>query len=93
MSLYLSIATGIDRAAAENASALPDAPRVEESRHPARWRLVGEGDALPDRLTPIYSTVSGIGQAKIRSAICGSPTTAPLHPAQSMRSPTRAGIG
>jgi ATP-dependent DNA helicase RecG len=39
-----------------------------EMVHP-RWRLVDEGDPLPDRLTPVYSTVSGIGQAKIRSAI------------------------
>jgi ATP-dependent DNA helicase RecG len=36
--------------------------------HP-RWRLVDDGDALPDRLTPVYSTVAGIGQAKIRAAV------------------------
>src|SRR5690606_14158007 len=36
--------------------------------HP-RWRLVDEGEALPDRLTPVYSTVAGIGQAKIRAAV------------------------
>ncbi|MCM5569839.1 ATP-dependent DNA helicase RecG [Burkholderiaceae bacterium FT117] len=39
--------------------------------HP-RWRLVDEGEAVPDRLTPVYSTVSGIGQARIRSAVLGA---------------------
>ncbi len=36
--------------------------------HP-RWRLVDDDEPLPDRLTPVYSTVSGIGQAKIRAAV------------------------
>ena len=39
--------------------------------HP-RWRLVDAGEALPDRLTPVYSTVSGIGQARIRAAVLGA---------------------
>ena len=36
--------------------------------HP-RWRLVGDDEPVPDRLTPIYSTAAGIGQAKIRAAV------------------------
>jgi len=39
--------------------------------HP-RWRLVDAGEPLPDRLTPVYSTVSGIGQARIRAAVLGA---------------------
>ena len=36
--------------------------------HP-RWRLVDDDEPLPDRMTPVYPTVSGIGQAKIRAAV------------------------
>jgi len=39
--------------------------------HP-RWQLVDAGDSLPDRLTPVYSTVSGVGQARIRAAVLGA---------------------
>ncbi len=36
--------------------------------HP-RWRLVDDDADLPDRLTPVYPTVAGIGQARIRGAV------------------------
>ena len=39
--------------------------------HP-RYRLVREGAPLPDRLTPVYPTAAGIGQATIRSAVLGA---------------------
>src|SRR5690606_28125967 len=39
-----------------------------EMVHP-RWRLVEPGERLPDRLTPVYPTVAGVGQAGIRSAV------------------------
>jgi ATP-dependent DNA helicase RecG len=39
-----------------------------EMVHP-RWRRVVAGEVLPDRLTPVYATVSGLGQGRIRSAI------------------------
>ena len=39
-----------------------------EMVHP-RWRLVRPGDALPQRLTPVYPTVAGIGQSVLRRAI------------------------
>ena len=39
MSMYLSLAPIIERTAAENASALPDAPQFPEVARPARTRL------------------------------------------------------
>jgi len=39
-----------------------------EMVHP-RYRLHAPGDRLPDRLTPVYPTVAGIGQAQLRGAI------------------------
>jgi len=39
-----------------------------EMVHP-RYRLYAEGDRLPDRLTPVYPTVAGIGQAELRKTI------------------------
>ena len=39
-----------------------------EMVHP-RYRLVTEDTPLPDRLTPVYPTVSGIGQATLRREI------------------------
>jgi hypothetical protein len=39
-----------------------------EMVHP-RWRVVRAGDALPQRLTPVYPTVAGIGQAELRRAV------------------------
>ena len=39
-----------------------------EMVHP-RYRLVGEGEPLPTALTPVYPTVSGLGQARLRAAI------------------------
>ncbi len=36
--------------------------------HP-RYRMVSSSDALPTRLTPVYPTVAGIGQATLRGAI------------------------
>ncbi|RPH66448.1 MAG: DEAD/DEAH box helicase, partial [Burkholderiales bacterium] len=39
-----------------------------EMVHP-RYRVVGENDPLPDALTPVYPTVSGLGQARLRAAI------------------------
>ncbi|HMN66459.1 MAG TPA: DEAD/DEAH box helicase, partial [Burkholderiaceae bacterium] len=39
-----------------------------EMVHP-RYRLVDEGEPLPQALTPVYPTVSGLGQARLRAAI------------------------
>jgi len=39
-----------------------------EMAHP-RYRLVSEGEALPQSLTPVYPTVSGLGQGRLRAAI------------------------
>jgi ATP-dependent DNA helicase RecG len=39
-----------------------------EMVHP-RYRLVGPDDRLPQRLTPVYPTVAGIGQPALRRAI------------------------
>ncbi|HRA79439.1 MAG TPA: ATP-dependent DNA helicase RecG, partial [Burkholderiaceae bacterium] len=39
-----------------------------EMVHP-RYRVVGDGDPLPEALTPVYPTVSGLGQARLRTAI------------------------
>ncbi|HQY29105.1 MAG TPA: ATP-dependent DNA helicase RecG [Burkholderiaceae bacterium] len=39
-----------------------------EMVHP-RYRVVGDGDPLPEALTPVYPTVSGLGQARLRAAI------------------------
>ena len=39
-----------------------------EMIHP-RYRVVGEDEPLPDALTPVYPTVSGLGQARLRSLI------------------------
>ena len=39
-----------------------------EMVHP-RYRLVGDDEPLPDALTPVYPTVSGLGQARLRAAI------------------------
>ena len=45
--------------------------------HP-RYRLVSEGAAVPQQLTPVYPTVAGIGQGLIRSAIARLLRSAPL---------------
>jgi len=39
-----------------------------EMVHP-RYRVVDEGEPLPQTLTPVYPTVSGLGQARLRAAI------------------------
>ncbi|GMV03553.1 MAG: ATP-dependent DNA helicase RecG [Burkholderiales bacterium] len=39
-----------------------------EMVHP-RYRVVDEGEPLPQALTPVYPTVSGLGQARLRAAI------------------------
>lgn len=39
-----------------------------EMVHP-RYRMVSEDTPLPDRLTPVYSTVAGLGQATLRREI------------------------
>jgi ATP-dependent DNA helicase RecG len=39
-----------------------------EMVHP-RYRPVGEGEPLPTALTPVYPTVSGLGQVRLRAAI------------------------
>jgi len=39
-----------------------------EMVHP-RYRVVREGTPLPDRLTPVYPTAAGIGQAALRSRV------------------------
>ena len=39
-----------------------------EMVHP-RYRMVGEDTPLPDRLTPVYPTVAGLGQATLRREI------------------------
>jgi len=39
-----------------------------EMVHP-RWRVVTGDTPLPERLTPIYPTVAGLGQARIRAAV------------------------
>jgi len=39
-----------------------------EMVHP-RWRALRPGEPLPQRLTPVYPTVAGIGQAELRRAI------------------------
>ncbi|MCO5108740.1 MAG: ATP-dependent DNA helicase RecG [Burkholderiaceae bacterium] len=39
-----------------------------EMVHP-RYRLVDAGEPLPQALTPVYPTVSGLGQARLRAAI------------------------
>ena len=39
-----------------------------EMAHP-RYRPVAQGEPLPQRLTPVYPTAAGIGQAKLRAAV------------------------
>ncbi len=39
-----------------------------EMVHP-RYRVVDEGEPLPQALTPVYPTVSGLGQARLRATI------------------------
>ncbi|MCC7061150.1 MAG: ATP-dependent DNA helicase RecG, partial [Burkholderiaceae bacterium] len=39
-----------------------------EMVHP-RYRVVGDDEPVPDALTPVYPTVSGLGQARLRAAI------------------------
>ncbi len=39
-----------------------------EMVHP-RYRVVREGEPLPDRLTPVYPTLAGLSQARVRQAI------------------------
>jgi ATP-dependent DNA helicase RecG len=66
-----------------------------EMVHP-RWRAIEPGEALPDRLTPVYPTVSGVGQARIRSAVLGAlrrlqwPETVPADVLQRLQLPSAA---
>jgi ATP-dependent DNA helicase RecG len=46
-----------------------------EMVHP-RYRMVGADDRLPTRLTPVYPTVAGIGQAALRKAVLEAVATA-----------------
>jgi len=39
-----------------------------EMTHP-RYRLVRDGEPLPQRLTPVYPSVAGVGQAALRAAV------------------------
>ena len=39
-----------------------------EMPHP-RYRIVQEGDPLPDTLTPIYPTTAGVGQSELRARV------------------------
>ncbi|AOY94205.1 ATP-dependent DNA helicase RecG [Cupriavidus sp. USMAA2-4] len=48
-----------------------------EMVHPT-VRTVGEGEALPDRLTPVYPATAGISQAYLRKAIGGALGRTPL---------------
>ena len=45
--------------------------------HP-RFHQVGEGEPLPDRLTPVYPTTAGLGQATLRRLIVKALATADL---------------
>ncbi|MGD9943152.1 MAG: ATP-dependent DNA helicase RecG [Burkholderiaceae bacterium] len=42
-----------------------------EMVHP-RYRVAGPDTPLPQSLTPVYSTVAGLGQARVRSAVLGA---------------------
>ncbi|BBO60257.1 ATP-dependent DNA helicase RecG [Mycoavidus sp. B2-EB] len=48
-----------------------------EMVHPA-YRMVAQGDPLPQALTPIYSTCAGLSQAYLRRAIENALTSTPL---------------
>src|SRR4029453_13842533 len=39
-----------------------------EMAHP-RYRIVQEGEPLPDTLTPIYPTTAGVGQSELRARV------------------------
>ena len=48
-----------------------------EMVHP-RYRVVKDGAPLPDRLTPVYPTAAGIGQATLRGAVLAAVRAAAL---------------
>jgi len=48
-----------------------------EMAHP-RYRIVSEGEPLPDALTPIYPTTAGLSQADLRSQILQALDSEPL---------------
>jgi ATP-dependent DNA helicase RecG len=48
-----------------------------EMAHP-RYRIVSEGEPLPDALTPIYPTTAGLSQAELRSHILQALDSEPL---------------
>ena len=49
-----------------------------EMAHP-RYRIVDEGDPLPQALTPIYPTTAGLSQAELRARILQALDAEPLH--------------
>ncbi len=63
-----------------------------EMVHP-QYRVVAEGEALPEALTPVYPTVSGLAQPRIRAAILRAleeldwPETAPAGVVASLQLP------
>ncbi len=66
-----------------------------EMVHP-QYRVVADGEALPESLTPVYPTVSGLAQPRIRSAILRAldeldwPETAPAAIVASLGLPAAA---
>jgi ATP-dependent DNA helicase RecG len=48
-----------------------------EMAHP-RYRVVGEGEPLPDALTPVYPTTAGLSQAALRALVLKALDEAPL---------------
>ena len=49
-----------------------------EMAHP-RYRIVSEGEPLPDTLTPIYPTTAGVSQTELRSRVLQELDSAQLH--------------
>jgi len=62
-----------------------------EMAHP-RYRLVHEGEALPDSLTPIYPTTAGLAQAALRAAVLEALDAGPLEDTLPQRLRERYGL-